>query len=416
MIAILILLLFVFNFIRKFDKTFILFMVLNVYLSQFVTPFDIGLFALISLCAFVIFHAKYKVNVKRYWSLPVFIPLLMMVCSIVISNHFSAEKHYKSLFLEIICIYNVVIFWNVLQTDPNRCIKKFVKYSLVYGGIVSLYALFETVTRQNPYIEIVNSLDLYSNAQLIDEIRFFLKRSQSIFFMHGTNGVVALLTGVTLLYVKRYSQYLNDSKNTLFFAYLLFATVFFTGTRSAILGFVVSYIAFLGMKTMRMKYVFVAMMFICIGMVVFGEYFNVVYNSFANTDSVNGSNSEMRDTQFGLAFYYLNRSFWIGNGIAYTWNYVLVMHKELYGAESLWIPIMIDQGILGVASYVLFMLGCAIYVKKHNCSNLLFFILGVILFNSMSSIPGFKFYYILIYILIMVQARQLDKQNKQRTA
>lgn len=412
MIAIIILLLFVYNFLRNFNKTFILFMVLNVYLSQFVTPFDIGLFELISLCALIIYHVKYRINLKKCWALPVFIPLLMMVCSIGISNQFAVEKHYKSLFFEFICLYNVAIFWNVLQYDQNRCIKWFVRYCLVYGGIVSLYALFETVTRQNPYIEIVNSLGLYSNDRIIDDIRFFLKRSQSIFFMHGTNGVVALLTGVTLFYVKRHTQYLNNSKYVSFFAFLLFATVFFTGTRSAILGLVVSCVTFFDMKTMRMKYVIMAILFICIGGVVLSDYFNVVYNSFINTDSIGGSNQDMRDTQFELASFYLYRSFWVGNGIAYTWNYVLAMHKDLYGAESLWIPIMIDQGILGVASYMAFMLGCAIYVKKHNCGNLLFFILGIIMFNTMSSIPGFKFYYIFIYIAIMVQSRQFSKQSK----
>lgn len=412
MIAIIILLLFVYNFLHNFSKTFILFMVLNTYLSQFVTPLDIGLFELISVCALIIYHTKYKVNSKRYWSLPVFIPLLMMVCSIVISNQFAAEKHYKALFLEIILIYNVVIFWNVLQFNPNKCIKWFVKYCLIYGGIVSLYALFETVTRQNPYIEVVNSLGLYNNDRVIDEIRFFLKRSQSIFSMHGTNGVVALLTGVTLLYIKKYTQYLNNSKYVLFFAFLLFATVFFTGTRSAILGLVVSYITFFDMKTIKMKYVIIVILFICIGSVVFNDYFNVIYNSFINTESVDGSNQDMRDTQFDLAFFYLDRSYWIGNGIAYTWTYVLAMHKELYGAESLWIPIMIDQGILGVVSYIAFILGCAIYAKKHNCSNLLFFILGIIIFNTLSSIPAFKFYYIFIYIAIMVQSRQLNKQHR----
>lgn len=62
----------------------------------------------------------------------------------------------------------------------------------------------------------------------------------------------------------------------------------------------------------------------------------------------------------------------LGNGISYTFEYVADKYKEMCGAESLWIPIMIDFGMLGITAIIVFIIQVGYYIKKYCEIRLLF--------------------------------------------
>ena len=61
----------------------------------------------------------------------------------------------------------------------------------------------------------------------------------------------------------------------------------------------------------------------------------------------------------------------------------------MYGAESLWFPVMIDTGMLGVIGHIMFFIGCSVFCMRGKNKKPIFFVLALLLLNTMSSIPGF---------------------------
>ena len=130
-------------------------------------------------------------------------------------------------------------------------------------------------------------------------------------------------------------------------------------------------------------------------------YLDKIILSFTDTESVGGSNTDMRSIQFELAALFMMQSPFLGNGISYTFEYVADKYKEMCGAESLWIPIMIDFGILGITAIIVFIIQVGYYIKKYCEIRLLFFLLGILVFNSLSSIPAFSFTQ-LFYLFVII--------------
>ena len=112
-----------------------------------------------------------------------------------------------------------------------------------------------------------------------------------------------------------------------------------------------------------------------------------------------------------ICFYYLSQSPWIGNGIAFTWEYVLPQNEDLLGAESLWIPVLIDQGILGAVAVSSMFVACMIYLIKHNAIRYTIVVLGFLVFNSMSSIPNISITDFVYYVILLCMFIP-NKKNK----
>lgn len=98
-----------------------------------------------------------------------------------------------------------------------------------------------------------------------------------------------------------------------------------------------------------------------------GSYFISVYDSIFVDTEIGGSSSDMREGQWEIAFYYLTNDFWVGNGITFT-NSLLNQDEEgLFGAEGMWIPIIMDRGMIGVISVLFaFIIGLFEIIKRKH--------------------------------------------------
>lgn len=414
MISYIILVIFVISFIKCFQQTFITIIILYSFLNQFIVPgIPLSLFDVLSLIALVIYILKFGINYNQFKSCPVALSLLLICFSYIISNYYAVYKHYPTLIKDIVIILNIFIFYSIIKKSPQRYIPYFVRVCYVFGGVIAFYALFEAITRTNPYIQFVNNMDIYSQKFYITEVRFGLKRCQSLFSMHGTLGAVALILGCFLLYVRINTNILKSNRITAIVIILLFLAVLLTGARSAILGMVICLIMFLKKRYIKTKYIILFLCVIGIFCFVFSGYIGSIYESFIDTEKVGGSNKDMREMQFDIVLYFFNQSLWVGNGLAYTFEYVKTnFPDEILGAESLWFPIMIDQGIIGVSAYVIFVISCFSFIIKYKKFSLLFFLFGLLMFNSMSSIPNFNFIYIVIYLYVMVSSLHVYAHDK----
>ena len=81
--------------------------------------------------------------------------------------------------------------------------------------------------------------------------------------------------------------------------------------------------------------------------------FDNIVDSFVHSDDAEGSNADMRISQFQAAYDYFIRHPLFGNGIGAT-SVATQKNAQLLGAESCIFIIMIDRVIFGFIAYGLF--------------------------------------------------------------
>lgn len=366
-----------------------------------VGPF--GMYQAVSIAAFSIFMLRYF-----YWkdmrTYPLLFSSILLIVSYVLSNHYAVYRHYGSLVSCIVVdVASLFVFYQIISKN-SRYIFIYIRTCVILSLVVGVYTLVETIISSNHYMFIVNSLELYSQDIIVEDIRFGMKRAQAIFGMHTTLGGFSTMMDGLLLWVSLncplYVKKLGKKKLSIAIGLMIIA-VFLTGTRSTIAGLAVVLMSFFSFKHVKMKYVFIAIVSVVIGFMALDAYLDKIILSFTDTESVGGSNTDMRSIQFELAALFMMQSPFLGNGISYTFEYVADKYKEMCGAESLWIPIMIDFGMLGITAIIVFIIQVGYYIKKYCEIRLLFFLLGILVFNSLSSIPAFSFTQ-LFYLFVII--------------
>lgn len=327
------------------------------------------------------------------------IGILITIISLLISNHFGAIKHTPSVIILVLYYCSIYVLYNYISDDNN--LSKFAVNIIVkLSTILVINGVVETLVHYNPLLEIGRNFGLYSeDLRIVDEIRYGIKRSQSIFDMHTTWGGYTIISFCTLLFLSKYKNF--SSRNLLLLLVLLAANCFFTGARSAIIGLVFTLFAFIDYKDFKKRNVQIGIMVILLISPLFIDYFQEVFSSISDSEKVGGSNADMRENQFDICFYHFFKSPLYGNGISYTWEFALAFDKTLYGAESLWIPILIDQGILGCLAIITMYMVTAIYLIRTGNKRFIFVLLGFLIFNTLSSIPHFSIVNVIYYVIIL---------------
>lgn len=397
-----ILLFFLYSLFRNYSKSVIVLIVLSSWLSEF-KFFGYNLMLVITVVAFLLFPYKYGITaVTKIKKFPLILPFLMIAISLIMSNYFAVSRHTPTLIMYIInSLFIVMIGWFICTKSPDDSIRVFIKIAYLYGSFIGLYSLFETLTRSNPYIYFINSIDAYRLDYVVTEIRYGLKRTQSIFSMHTTSGAISLLLFCFLLFA--YLRGYLKSKFSIIIVGLLAFSAISSGSRAVILGLIVCFTMFYDHKYLKFPYLLLILSIFLLLFIFTSQYFIGIYNSIVGTESVAGSNVDMRMTQYELAHFYMKQSFWFGNGIGYTFTDVAEENEEIYGAESLWFPIMINQGLIGVIAYLVYFLSLIVYCFKKRCSKISFLVIGFLLTNTMSSLPNFKITYIFIFVFILIE-------------
>ncbi len=408
-----IILFFIILFLKDFDKYYVLFIVVNPLIREFSTQpllSPISTFIFLSSIASIIYLYKYKWTFIQWKNKGIFWVIVILCISVLVSEHYASERHPLSVYSIIINYTNILIYCDVLRHHPKEIIRHTFRYSLIFGGIVGSFALFEMLTSYNPYIHFTSFLKIYSENTIITEMRFGIKRTQTFFSMHETNAGVSFLLITLLSFIRAKGETIRTSKICYLVIFLLGLNIFASGSRAAIIGLLILSCLLLRKKNLKMIFVLSPFILLLINFFLH-DYLNNIISSFTNTENIAGSNIDMRSQQFNIALYYLSKSPWIGHGIAYTWNYVAIYDHEIFGAESLWLPVIIDQGLLGVTTYILFFLYSLYYAISKKNAQLCFFIVGFVIFNSLSSIPKVPFSYIYIVLFAIIESNKLFKNN-----
>ena len=364
---------------------------------------SIGVYGIGSVyfCLSIVYLFLFKNQIKNinFGKMPFGIVLFITILMYLISGFVAQEKHYYAL-LRFLIEFTVVPIccWTVLS--KNNRLKDFINILITTSFLVIGYTFIETMLKDNPYVHICIAEDCFAG-QFIDDIRFGLRRCQAFFSYHETLGAFCMVNigfSVCLLYIKDLDKHLRTK--IIWVVGLLSVCVFLTGSRSSIMATVV---ALLPIFFAKKKYLLLVP--VLFGIVYFSmpDYFSEIFSSMTNSDSVNGSNSEMRNNQLELSIYYLMRAnnIFFGNGFSFADNNVVGIDSAMAGAESIWFRIIMDQGIMGVVCTAYFFM-YSVYRSTKTYWLFLFFPLAYLVARTVAVVPTMTLSYIIPYIMFLI--------------
>lgn len=347
----------------KFEKTAIMAAALACWLTFFKDPLTLVENMYLALSLLVILW-----GIKKFGKSLTKAPFIWCIVPVFVSYVVTMAAHgvFLKQYLIIIAQYLFPCVLYLIMNNRTK-VNLFVKYASAFMIVATVYCFIEEIISSNPFISWCenheSSFTFFSNKT---EERFGFKRAQSIFATPTGLGMMCTYLFVVLFIFLQYNEQLM--RGTWRKALLLFLPicVFFTGTRSTILCFLLALMTLLTPSTIK-KY---RTTFILIGIILcafMGSYFISVYDSIFVDTEIGGSSSEMREGQWEIAFYYLMNDFWVGNGFTFTSSLLSQDEAGLFGAEGMWLPIIMDRGIIGVISILLaFIIGLFEIIKRKH--------------------------------------------------
>jgi len=250
--------------------------------------------------------------------------------------------------------------------------------------IVELYGLFELFTSLNPIRELIGQIYDMDLSVMGDNDRDIITSIYRYSFDYGFNSSLFLL-----LFAYYYLTQKERFKIIHGFATVLsLLGVFLCGSRSVLLAVVVAFSVYLifikskkirliailgGAATLLLLYVFVPSVSNMINL--------TIQTIIGGVDIAGSSSTDMRSEQFAGSLYYMLRNPIWGNGFKYIFIDLdwanRTQEAGMAGYESLVFVLMIERGIIGLATYLIFFVGIIVYFLKYCFKRMAEAILGL---------------------------------------
>ena len=247
------------------------------------------------------------------------------------------------------------------------------KVLAVLSLIVAGYALFNYITKSNPYLSLIIILtgahDMITS--FLSEQRGALDGRVSSTFMHP------LMLGEMMLLTFSYLYYQLRRNNKIFSILVLsgcFIATVLTGARSAL--FPILFIPIFHGLYIKRKYLFkiifsCLLIAPCIYSILPKEYkatfeaMVFIWDSSKSDDAgISGSNSDMRANQLVSALKIVDDCIFFGKGNGYVKTYG-DKHPEMLGYEGLFLFTIVEYGLIGTIVFCLFYFYLTIFLYKY---------------------------------------------------
>lgn len=386
-------------------------LVLPLYLFPVVDGqmFSMADFACLGLTAMLPFKTNVVSLIKSY---PFKIPCFFVFASYVLTNVL-AEPHWPSTVIVFNTVYVFpMIVWSNLNTEDD--LKFVMKGFMILFGIAALYSLIELALDENPLLDMFLSKGIVNqNVIDYDEHRFGIKRLQSFFCTPMSLG---LSTGV-FAYIMYELDKQNKNKNLLYFVLMVscFVLPWLTGARSVFVAQILIMIPLLKKFMSEGKYFLLKVAIVGGAIFFLGGWVTMLVDSFVHSDSaVTGSSFEMRLMQFAVIVpFFLNSPIW-GNGYAYTWSFVKAVDQDILGAESIWLQVLVDHGMVGALAYISCIVVMAIQLRKCK-KNYVVIPLAVVAAYTMSTFLGLDLNYFFILSMVLIKYHEFNREKSSGT-
>lgn len=308
-------------------------------------------------------------NKKRKFNKEKFIltkPMILILVSYIMSLLFgviTTTQGINAIIKYFAANFGVVFLaWKVINTDED--IKFLVKVSGIVCLMITLLALSESILKDNLWLDFVyfNSPQdettagrMYYDPNNI-ELRYGMVRARSFFGIHIAFGFACLMY-FWLMQV----QYVNKFKyiktlNALILSFLLAAGVFMANAKTGYIGLVIILLGLYPIrKILNLKIIIPLIAVVAVILIYFPEYLNNFVSLFDPTvaEEGGGSTVEGREIQYAVAMDMFSNNPLFGNGPGAT-NVMKQFgnNSAILGAESSFMQILPERGILGLISYL----------------------------------------------------------------
>lgn len=383
---------------------------IGLFLSHF--PFVDGqIFSYFDACclglsALLPIKTNFISKLKTY---PFLVPSLLVLTSYCVTNML-AEAHWPSTIFTFNTIHMFpFVVWCVL--DEKKDVRWLLGGYVVLFSFSVIYALIELALNDNVILDsLITKRLVNENVLNYDEIRFGVKRLQSIFCTPMSMGL-AMSTFAYVLYEK---GKMMRQKNFFLFVLMMmcFILPWLSGARSVFIAALI--ILFPVLKSTLKSRRFALLKIGVIGGIIFagGGWIWSLVDSFIHSDTaVTGSSFEMRLMQFAVILpFFLNSPIW-GNGFAFVWTFVKAVDKDILGAESIWLQILVDYGLLGAVGYI-----ACIYAIYRSLTKFKpegkYLPIAIVLGYTMSTFLELEMNFFFIMSIILIKSYEWDEEEK----
>lgn len=399
------------------SKAFLLFFIYSTIGSPWILYKIITVQHIIMAIFFAVFFVyRKKYPTKKYI---LFISSMLTIFSYSASTYFSEDPHWpyilsSKIFLNL--AFPFLLFKFIKKKDDVAFFIKVLKFYIIF---LVVYAVGELMIGKSVIIDLYNDNNAENNFDIMnldDFQRFGFKRAQTLLYHPVTLGYFCVVILYFLYFFVQTKENVLKLKQPVFFIIVssLSILVFLSGTRSAIIVLGFFFILLFFSSNKKIPYILL-MGIIAIPIIsylpknalsYFGELYTSIIGVFNSSYNSEGSSVEMRQEQLTIALdYFLPKMIW-GSGYGTTYGTIVELEKNLYGAESVWFSLMIDEGIVGCLAYASFYVDSFRALKKAVKPSLIF--LGIVLFmNSITTVPGLDVSFFLCLVIIIYKIQNL---------
>lgn len=300
------------------------------------------------------------------------------------------------------------IFWHTINSKEK--LSSLFKYITILMVIAIAYTFVEVALNNNPIMIFVKNHNLAASSindgvsEWLGEssMRFGFRRCTSIFAWGP--GFYAIGVFFVFYFLQFRYKFVPLTNKILWYSLLLLPVcLFLSGGRSGMLIFAFSIIPlFLQKRFYTLRTLSILALVFIIGGTAFIGYFQEIINAMINTDTVGGSDGELRSYQLKVSLDYWELAPWWGHGRNYLMDYIYPVISGIGAFEGIWFNMLVDYGVMGCLSFLLLVFGCVLEVGKRNIY-FIFLPLTFLLIKTISAQVGIDYSHLIIFSLILIK-------------
>jgi hypothetical protein len=377
--------------------------------------------ALSTFFVVVFFLKNYRTIVKG--DFPFLKSFIFIILSYCISTFFSlapVSTYLTSLIRVIITEYLFFfVLWQMVETKKD--IQFLVKCFVVLFFVVCTYGVYEKIFSSNPIIAYERSiLGPYVRGKLyggLTKLRLGHIRVQSFMPISITFGAYcSIFLAFIIYYYRNYKLICSQNYiSIVILSTLLISGIFFSNSRSPFIFLFISSLCFINIRSLLKPKIFftILILFLLVNS-YFSQYFDVIQSIVDSDVDAGGSSLSMRTAQFNFAMSQFLDSPIIGKGYGSIISIFAVnCRKTIYGAESIWLWLMIERGLLGLFAYLSLFFDIFKIKTSKNRFFYIVFSLAYLGLLTVTTTPGLTIAFFLTLILIVYKSENISERSKK---
>lgn len=300
----------------------------------------------------------------------------------------------------------------------------FLKCCVIVSVLIVSLAIVENVLRMNPWLEFVfynSPYDPDAGRMFYfpgtESLRYGFIRAQSFFSFHVPFGFACVCLYWLIFYFYKNIKGIYNSNLLLVVSTMLIAGVIMSNSKQAYIGLLFMFLSLYPIKSIVNIRIILPVLIIVIIVIVYAPDYLNNYLSLSDkrlAEEGGGSTVVLRESQYRIAWRMFLQSPIIGNGISSIG--VLKRHADnagILGAESSWLEILPERGLLGAAAYLYLYVDLWNMKKYVDKKTLFFFLLSVFIMETAGGLKDLSIWGLVL--LTVYRYRQLTvKDNLER--